>query len=310
MATPLTGREFDELVSNGILEEVFFAGYDRAMEQGMSVLPLFGQTPITSRTIETLGLGGLGKFEQRKEGDSPNVDNMEQLFKTTFTAVEYNKVVPIDYTLVEDQQYLQINDIIEALGDAAAKTRRDHAASVFYNAFSSSYLGGDSKALCATDHPLDKNGDNEGGNKGTTALSYDAAVSTIKEMMLFKDARNKPISIVPDTLVIPVALWETGIQITENINEPETADRNINAIQSRGGLRMIVDPFLDAEDSNDWYLVDSVTARRHLKWINRETVSFGVDMPSQTDKNYYVGGSMRYDYGWSDWRWCFGHEVA
>jgi len=311
MAIPLTSREFDELISLGILDGVFFAGYDSAMAQGESVLDLFGVGSFGGkRSQETLSLGGLGYFEERKEGDSVNYDSMEQLFKTTFTAAEFDKVIPIDYTLVADQEYLKIQDIIYALGDAAGKTRRRDAASVFNNAFSSSYLGGDSKALCTTDHPLDLNGDNSHGNDGSTALSYDSAIATVKLMMLYKNPRNLPTVVIPDTLVIPVGLIEVGEQIAKNVNEPDTADRNINAIKSRGGLKLKVDPFLDASDSNNWFLVDSVMAKRQLRWLNREDLSFGMDIPTQTNKNYYVGGTMRYDYGWSDWRFIYGHEVT
>jgi len=311
MATPLTSREFDELISTGILDEVFFAGYNRAMNQGDSVLDIFGKGSFgQKRSQETLSLGGVGYFEERKEGGPVNFDGMEQLFKTTFTAKEFNKVIAIDYTLVDDQEYLKINDLIDALGDAAGKTRRRDAASVFSNAFSASYLGGDSKALCATDHPLDLNGDNEHGNVGSTALSYDSAIATMKLMMLYKNARNLPTTVVPDTLVIPVGLLEIGEQIAKNVNEYNTSDQNINVIKSRGGLKLKVDPFLDASDSNNWFMADSVMAQRLLRWLDREQLEFGVDMPTQTNKNYYVGGSMRYDFGWSDWRWVYGHEVA
>jgi phage major head subunit gpT-like protein len=212
--------------------------------------------------------------------------------------------------MIADQDYMQVQDIVDALGMGAAQTQLYHAASVFNNAFDSDYTGGDDKVLCASDHPLDKDGDNEGDNAGSTALSYDAVVDTITEMMKFKDARNEPISVVPDTLIVPVALWETGMQIVRNVNEPETADRNINAVLQKGPFQLIADPRLDASDTNNWFLVDSVLAQRQLIWFDREPLNFAVDTPSATDKNYYVGASMRYDYGWSDWRWIFGHAVS
>lgn len=311
MATPLTSAEFDELISTGVLEEVFFVGYERAMSQGMSVKALFGPGNFNGkRSQDVLSLGNLGYFDERKEGGSTKVDSIEQLFKTTFTAVEYSKTVPIDRNLVADQQYLQISDLVDALGDLAGKTQRKHAASVFNNAFSSSYLGGDSKALCATDHPLDLNGAVSQGNYGTTAFSYDAVMATIILMMAYKNSRNLPIAVVPDTIVIPVALIEQGLQITQNVNEPDTADRNINAILAKGGMKLVVDPYLDVSDTNNWFLVDSVLAQRQLKWVEREALNMGVDMPTQTDANYYAGARMRYDYGWSDWRWVYGHAVS
>jgi phage major head subunit gpT-like protein len=309
MAIPLTLREFDEL-AEPILNEVFFAGYERALNQGMSVKQLFGVRSSSKRYEYTLSRGGVSRYDEREEGGPVNMDVMEQLFKTTFEMVEYNKTVPIDKNMIADQDYMQVQDIVDALGMGAAQTQLYHAASVFNNAFDSSYTGGDSKVLCAADHPLDKDGDNEGDNAGSTALSYDAVVDTITEMMKFKDARNEPISVVPDTLIVPVALWETGMQIVRNVNEPETADRNINAVLQKGPFQLIADPRLDASDTNNWFLVDSVLAQRQLIWFDREPLNFAVDTPSATDKNYYVGASMRYDYGWSDWRFIYGHSVS
>ncbi len=310
MAIPLTLEQFNNLADE-ILNEVFFAGYERTMDQGMSVVPVFGtRNPGNSRYAYGQSLGGVGFFEKREEGGPVNKDEVEQLFKTTFTMEHYNKVIPIDYTMVADQNYLGINDLVTALGIGAGKTRRNHAASIFNNAFSDSYLGGDGEPLCETNHGLNAAKSSTQGNKGTTALSYDAVAATMKEMMLFKDARGKPAPSIPDTLIVPVALWETASQIAENVNEPDTADRNINAVKKRGGLRFIADPYLDISDSNNWFLVDSVLAQQHLLWYDREPLTFGVDLPTQTDKNYYAGADMRYDFGWVDWRWVYGHEVA
>lgn len=308
MAIPLTLREFDEL-ADPILNEVFFAGYERALSQGQSVLSIFGQrNPGMKRYAYSQSIGGVGRYDKREEGGPVNKDRMEQLFKTTFEMVEYNKVVPIDVTMIKDQNYVGINEIVDSLGVMAAKSRREDAASVFNNAFSSSYLGGDSKALCTTDHPLDKDGANSQGNDGSTALSYDAVTDTVALMGAFKDARNEPAIVIPDLLVVPWGLWETATQIVKNINEPDTGDRNVNALLQNRPMKLIIDPYLS--DSNNWFLIDSVLAERQLLWWNREELSFGIDQPTQTDKNYYVGGTMRYDYGWSDWRFIYGHEVA
>jgi len=307
MTIPLTLREFNEL-AEPILNEVFFAGYDRALGQGMSVLPLYGQrNPGNKGTAYAQSMGGVGTYGIREEGGPVKKDYMEQLFKTTFTMVEYNKVVPLDKILIEDQQYFQISDIVDSLGLMAAKTRRKDGASVFNRAFNSSYLGADGVVLCSAAHPLDKEGDNTQANAGALTLTYANVVSTAQAMQLFKDARNEPAVVIPDTLVVPVALSEAAGQVGKAMLKPGSADNDLNLMN---GLNIIVDPYMDASDVNNWFLVDSLLASRQLLWWDREMPNFGIDMPTQTDKNYYVGGTMRYDFGWMDWRWVYGHAVA
>ena len=306
MPTPLTLAQFSAL-GEPILNQVFFAGFDRAIGQGQSVLPLFATRTSTKRYEYIEALGGMGTYKKRTEGGPVNFDTMEALFKTTFEMEEYNKTIGIDQNLIADQNYLQINDIVTNMGLMAGKTRRKDAASVFNHAFSASYLGGDGKALCASDHPLDKGGSITGSNAGSLALTYANVVTTNKLMTLQMDARNEPCLVIPDTLVVPYAKVEEAWQIANAMGKPGEISNNGNFFK---GLNVVADPYLDASDVNNWFLVDSLMAQMHLLWFDRTALTFLFMVPTAIDKNYYVGGDMRYDFGWSDWRWIYGNDAS
>lgn len=299
----LTLERFGEL-AEPILTEVFFAGFDRDANAAPSVLSLFGIMNSNKRYEYALSLGGAGLFEKRYEGGPVNYDTMEQLFKTTFETDEFQKSIAVDRMMIEDQDFLGIRQIAENMGMNASRTMRQHAANIFNNAFSSSYLGGDSKALCAADHPLDKDAAATGDNLGSTALSYDAVKAARIEMRKFKDARNKPIAVVPDTLVVGVDLEETANAIAASINKPGTGNNDANFFK---GLNVISDPYISS--STDWFLVDSVQAKSQLLMFSRIPLTYSLATDNAREPNYVQAARMRYDMGWSDWRFVYGSDV-
>lgn len=306
MSIPMTLAEFDEL-GEPILAEVFFAGFQRAMDaaSAKSVLALFNVMPSTKEAENTLSIGGLGAFEERTVGAGVNYDKLEQLFKTTFTNLEYQKTIPVDANMIADQNYIGVSQIVSQMGVNAARTMMEQAAGHFNNAFSGSYLGGDGKALCVADHPLDRAGDNEGDNTGTDPLTYANVKAARLEMRKFADARNKRVIVVPDTIVCPVDLEEDAWQIAKAVGKPGEASNDENFFR---GLNVVADLFLT--DVNNWWLVDSVLSKEQLMWFERDALTTGLDRPTQTDRNYYWGAFMRHSSGWSDWRFLYGNEVA
>lgn len=300
----LTLANFGEL-AEPILREVFIAGFQRDAESVPTVLDLFGKMSSQKKYEYALGIGSVGLFDERKEGAGNNYDEMEELFKTTFTNREYQKSLKVDRTMIEDQDYLGVRQIADAMGVNASRTMRQHAANIFNNAFdATNHLGADSQSLCDGAHPYDAGGGVTASNSGTTALSYAAVTATRILMRKFKDARNKPIAVVPDVLVVPVDLEETAYQIAEAINKPGTANNDSNFHR---GLRVISDPYLS--DDASWWLVDSVLSAQQLLMFDRIPLTYQLESDNAREPNYVQSARMRYSMGWSDWRFVYGHTV-
>jgi hypothetical protein len=249
------------------------------------------------------GMGDWTEYEGRIEYDEPQPG-----FEVTFQHTEYTKGIQIERSLVDDDQYGVIGDMVRQLALTAVRTREKHGASLFNNAFSTSYLGGDGAALVADSHALSPTNALTGDNKGTTALGYDAIIATAAAMRAFTDDRGEAIPITPDTILIPPGLEEAAFYATQSLNGPATPALGVPSFVRQQGYRIIVWNMLT--DSNNWFMIDSQLARLHLHWFDRVPLEFAVDPTGSYHLMARYRGYMRYSFGWSDWRWIYGHEVA
>lgn len=253
-----------------------------------------------------LGAGGMSDWEVY--AGAIEYDDFDQLYKTTFTHVEYAKGFKVERKLVDDDLYNEINARPRQLALSSIRTREKNAASVFNNAFSASFTGGDAVSLCNASHPLAPThaGDTQ-SNTGTLALSYDNVVAARETMRAFTDDRGELTTVIPDTLLVPPELEEEAFTIWRTMNKPDTADFHDNFVQ--GFLRqVIVWDYLT--DANNWFLIDSARAKEFLIWLNRVATEFAMDPTSDFRLEARFRGYERYSYGWSDWRFVLGQEVT
>lgn len=286
------------------LRSVFMQQMNEVVGQDM-IPVLFNVQSSAKASEEMLGVGGMGDVPEYK--GAIEYDEFEQLYKTTFTHTEYAKGIDVERKLIDDDLYNVINQRTSLLGMSFGRTRQKHAASVFNNAFSSSYVGADAVSLCNASHPYSPTDSSTQSNAGSTALSYDSIISTRKTMREFVDNRGELLGIQPDTLLVPPELEDTAWTIVNSMNQPGTANNDGNYVRSQGWKVYVWDYLSDA---NNWFMLDSRMAKVHNHWFNRVMPEFAVDPTSTYDLKARYRGYMRYSYGWSDWAWIYGHEVA
>jgi phage major head subunit gpT-like protein len=292
-----------ELLSPG-LRSIFFKQVD-SLTQPSRIPILFNVMGSTKASEDFLGVGGFGDWTAYT--GEIDFDDFNQGYKTTLTHVEYTKGFKVERKLYDDDQYNIINQRPEGLAMGAVRTREKHGVSVFNNAFSSSYTGGDSVSLCNASHPYSPVNATTQSNTGTTALSYDAIIATKKLMREYKDDRGELITVMPNTLLVPPELEDTAWTIVSSMNKPGTADNDANYVRSQGWNVVVWDLLTDA---NNWFMIDSGLAKRHLIWLNRSNLEFAMDPASDFNLEARYRGYMRYSYGWSDWVWIYGHNVT
>lgn len=251
-----------------------------------------------------LTIGGFSDWAAYK--GAIEYDDNEQGFKTTYSHQEFIKGFKVERRLVDDDLYNIINQRPAGLALSATRTKEKHAASVFNNAFSASYTGGDAIALCGA-HPYSPSNATTQSNTGTTALSYNAVIATRRLMREFKDDRGELMPINPDTILVPPELEDTAWTIINTINKPGTADNDANFVSSRV-RRVVVWDYLT--DANNWFLIDSGLAKMSLKWYDRVPLDMAMDPTSDFRLEARFRGYMRYSYGWDDYRWIYGHNVT
>ncbi len=287
------------------LRSIFFKQTEALVQESRIPL-LFNQMNSEKAQEHFLGIGGFGDWEAYT-GEIA-FDDFVEGYKTTLTHEEYTKGFKVERKLVDDDLYSVINQRPAGLAMGAVRTREKHAASVFNNAFSASYVGGDAVSLCNASHPYSpsKSGTTQ-SNAGSTALSYDQVIATELLMRAFKDDRGQLITVVPDTILVPPALAETAWTIVNSMNKPGTADNDGNYASSLG-WNVVVWRYLT--DANNWFMIDSAMAKQFLLWIDRTALEFAVDPTSDFNLEARYRGYMRYSYGWIDWPWVYGHAVA
>jgi phage major head subunit gpT-like protein len=258
----------------------------------------------SSKAVEyDLGIGGTGDLVEFD--GTIAYDDFRQQYRTSYTHKEWVKGMKIERKLVDDDLYSIINKRPQQLGLVAKRTMEKHAASVFNFAFTTSiFAGGDGLSLCNDAHTFVGTATTV-DNAGSTALSATAVEATRLLMRQYTDETGNLLVARGDTLLVPPALEETAWEIVNASGKMDTADNNPNF--NKGKYKIIVWDYLT--DSNNWFMIDSSMAKMYLKWFQRIPTEFNKDKDFDT---YISKWSVytRYSYGFSDWPWIYGHNVA
>lgn len=284
-----------------ILTDIFYQHYTQELGSG-GVMQLFNQLASSKAKETDLRVGGF-KDPVEFNGTIEYTD-AERGYEVEYSHTEYALGFQVERKLHDDQQYGNIFGRAEELGTSFARKRRKDGASVFNNAFSTSFNGYDAKPLCETTHNRSRTDTTAVSNELTLALNNDNLETAITTMQDFGDDLGEEITIMPNVLVVPRALRKTALEVTQSEKQPANAN---NAINVHEGMSVIVDPYLT--DTNAWFVIDTGMARRYLKWYDRVMPEFKATDDFDTFIRKYAG-YMRYTFGWSDFRWIIGSNPS
>lgn len=300
---PILQSQFDTLLIPAIYHH---------FDLGMTDVPamrseLFNVQDSSLAEERGTGMGGMSPdaWEQYRKSGIKGELEMDQLYTQSYVHVEYPVRLPIEKKLVLNDQYRLINSLIQKAGLSAAEKMENDAASLLNNAFSSSYLWSDGKALCATDHPQSKHKSaGSYGNKGTTALSKASVAATRLLMARFKNDKGSLLGLMPDELWVPPELEDTALEIANSVLDPASANNAINAQRGRYRVRTLA----RLSDTTNWFMAAGPWRRRVANWYNREALQVMLVEENTTHVVYEL--KLHYSFGADDWRWIYGHEVT
>lgn len=242
-------------------------------------------------------------------------DDVSQGYDVTYTHVQLTKGFKVERALFDDDLYNIISRKPRGLAIAANRTMEKYAASVFNNAFSGSgsltvdgvtvLSNTEGQALCSTAHPYSPDDSTTQSNSGTSAISPTAIEATRRAFATLKDDRGNLISVQPDLLLVPREREETAWEIIASKGKVDTAHNNANF--HFGKYKLAVWDYLT--DSTDWFMIDSSMMKMYLNWFDRVSLEFFKDKEFDTLISKFANYA-RCSYGWSDWRWVYGHNVA
>ena len=286
------------------LNALFGLEYDRYENQHTEI---FDEESSDRAFEEEVMLGGFGNAEVKPEGSGVVYEQAQE----TFTARYTHETVALAFSLteeaVEDNLYDKLSTrYTKALARSMANTKQVKAANVLNRAFNSSFLGGDDKELCATDHPT-----LSGTQKNELSTAADLNETSLEQMLIdiadMKDERGMKIALQGVKMIIPVNLQFTAERLMKSAGRQGTADNDINAVRNMGMVPQgyVVNNFLT--DTDAFFIkTDSPNGLKHFV---RAPIRTAMEGDFDTGNVRYKARE-RYSFGFSDWRGIFGSPGA
>ena len=277
--------------------------YEQIPSQYDKIFQKFDSKMALERTAE---MRYLGLAQLKTEGGQTQFDNNageRYVYNQEHTEIALGYA--ITRKAIDDNLYkTQFMPSNLGLMESFQQTKEIYGANVLNTATTyNAAIGGDGKALCATDHPID------GGtvaNKPT--VDVDLNESTLLNGMIsirtnFKDQAGLKVFARARKLIVPPQLEPVAIRLTKTELRPGTADNDVNAIMFTGGGLpdgYMVNDFLTSQYA--WFLLTNIDGLAYM-----ERVKFETDMQVDfvTD-NLLVKGYERYSFGYYNWRSIYG----
>ena len=286
------------------LNALFGLEYDRYENQDKEI---FDSESSDRAFEEEVMLGGFANAAVKPEGQGVSYEDAQE----TYTARYTNETIALAFALteeaVEDNLYDKLSTrYTKALARSMANTKQVKAANILNRAFNASFLGGDAKELCATDHPT-----LSGDQKNELSTAADLNETSLEQMLIdiadMKDERGLKIALRGMKMIIPVQLQFVAERLMKSAGRVGTADNDINAIKSMGMVPQgyVVNNFLT--DTDAFFI--KTDAPNGLKHFVRAPIRTAMEGDFDTGNVRYKARE-RYSFGWSDWRGIFGSPGA
>ena len=257
---------------------------------------------------EEVMLTGFGEAPTKGEGAAVVYDTAQESWTARFTHETIALAFALTEEAIEDNLYDTLSSrYTRALARSMQQTKQVNAANVLNNAFSSSYVGGEGKELCDTDHPTVANVDLKNELSTAADLNETSLEQALIDIAAFKDERNLKVNAQAKKLIIPPALQFTADRLMETPGRVATSDNDINAIRNMGMVSegYVVNHYLT--DTDAFFIKTDVP--NGLKHFVRTPVSTSMEGDFETGNVRYKARE-RYSFGWSDWRGIFGSPGA
>lgn len=257
---------------------------------------------------EDVGTTSFGLAAVKNEGGSFPYDDTQQGFLTRYQHITYALGFIITEEMIDDDQYMVVaGKKAPALAFSMRQTKEINAANVYNRAFTSTYVGGDGKEMCATDHPNVTGGTYANELATASDISEAALEQAIIDMGKWTNDRGLKIAVMPQKLIIPIDLQFDVERILMSPLQSGNSNNDINALKSSGKFPggVIVNHYLT--DTDAWFI--RTNCPDGMKYIERKGDSFDEDNDFDTGNLKYKA-SGRYSLGWTDPKGIYGSPGA
>jgi len=256
---------------------------------------------------EDVAASGFPLAAVKQQGAPTAYATHTQGYVSRYTHIAYSLGFIVTYEELKDNLYEKLaNSRAKSLGFSMRQTKETVGANVYNRAFSNSYLGGDSKELCATDHPT---GDGTQSNELATAadMSEVSLEDLIIQIMGATDHNGLKIALMAKSLHVPRQLWFEANRILKSTLQVDSANNTINALKYTGEFPGGIHVNHYFTDSDAYFI--RTNCPDGMKLYQRDKVELDRDNDFDT-KNAKAASYDRYAFGWSDWHDVYGSPGA
>lgn len=214
---------------------------------------VFSQDVATNAFVNSTVQGGGGYF-QKTTNDVPVVQQATvYAYNAKNTRIaEFLQNLPISRTFMADQQLSSVGKQVKEMGKNWAATRDQNAFNVYANGFTTQTTV-DGVALFSNSH-TNANG-NTVDNLETGAMSNDNLNTAVNSLRKQLSQSGVIAGYNPDFLLCPVALHQTGMQVTKSVLRAGTGNNDLNYwSEVFPDMKVVYSPFLDSTSTTAYFL--------------------------------------------------------
>ena len=262
---------------------------------------------------EEVMLSGFANADVKAEGQGVSYDQAQETYTARYTMETIALAFAITEEAIEDNLYDRLSSrYTKALARSMSNAKQVKAAAPLNNglpgvAAASAFQTGDGKNLFATDHPTISGTDVSNTLATQADLNETSLEQALIDIAAFTDERGLRIAAKGVKMIIPSANQFNAERLMKSQGRTQTADNDINAINSMGmipqGYR--VNHFLT--DADSFYIITDVP--NGMKMFSRTPLTTSMEGGFDTGNVRYKARE-RYAFGASDFRGIFGVEGA
>jgi len=258
---------------------------------------------------EEVMLSGFANADVKAEGQGISYDEAQETYTARYTMETIALAFAITEEAIEDNLYDRLaSRYTKALARSMSNAKQVKAAVPLNNGLPSvaTYKTGDAVSLFSTNHTTIN-----GACSNTLATQADLNETSLEQSLIdiaaMTDERGLRIAAKGVKMIIPSANQFNAERLMKSQGRTQTADNDINAINSMGmipqGYR--VNNFLT--DADSWYIITDVP--NGMKMFSRTPLTTSMEGDFDTGNVRYKARE-RYAFGASDYRGIFGCEGA
>ena len=262
---------------------------------------------------EEVMLSGFANADVKAEGQGVSYDQAQETYTARYTMETIALAFAITEEAIEDNLYDRLSSrYTKALARSMSNAKQVKAAAPLNNglpgvAAASAFQTGDGKNLFATDHPTISGTDVKNTLTTQADLNETSLETALIDIAQMTDERGLRIAAKGVKMIIPSANQFNAERLMKSQGRTQTADNDINAINSMGmipqGYR--VNNFLT--DADSFYIITDVP--NGMKMFSRTPLTTSMEGDFDTGNVRYKARE-RYAFGASDYRGIFGVEGA